>query len=111
MGPGRLWYAGGSACGDTFASERAPLLPCAWALLPVQPLPRAHALFNQRALADGSVRWNYHSCGTYECLNRRTVGDCKNCFNMTLEANRWRVRYRGSLTIREVVDMKGGALR
>jgi len=41
----------------------------------VQPLPRAHALLNQRALADGSVRWNFHSCGSYECLNQRTAGD------------------------------------
>ena len=78
---------------------------------PPQPLPRAHALFNQHALKDAAIRWDMHGCKSFECLNSRVVGDCKSCFNMTLEANRWRVNYRGALTIQQVVDMKQGSLR
>eukprot|EP00850_Spirogloea_muscicola_P021249 SM000242S08485 [mRNA] locus=s242:88605:92567:+ [translate_table: standard] len=48
---------------------------------------------------------------SFECLNTRALGDCRNCFNMTLEANRWRSNYRGSLKMREVIDMKRGTLR
>ncbi|CAI5532607.1 unnamed protein product [Closterium sp. Naga37s-1] len=77
----------------------------------IEPLPRSHALFNQRALHDGAVRWSHHGCKSFDCLNHRTAGDCKSCFNMTLEANRWKVRYRGALTIKDVVALKKGSLR
>ncbi|CAI5944745.1 unnamed protein product [Closterium sp. NIES-64] len=77
----------------------------------IEPLPRSHALFNQRALHDGAVRWSHHGCKSFDCLNHRTAGDCKSCFNMTLEANRWKVRYRGALTIKDVVTLKKGSLR
>lgn len=77
----------------------------------VEPLPRSHALFNQKALRDGSVRWDLHGCKSFDCLNHRVVGDCKSCFNLSMEANRWKVNYRGALTIKQVVEMKKGALR
>ncbi|GJP45750.1 hypothetical protein CLOM_g5095 [Closterium sp. NIES-68] len=77
----------------------------------IEPLPRSHALFNQKALHDGAVRWSHHGCKSFDCLNHRTTGDCKSCFNMTLEANRWKVSYRGALTIKDVISIKKGSLR
>lgn len=76
-----------------------------------EPLAFPTALFDSSALADENVRWSLHSCQSFHCLNTRVVGDCRNCFNLTLERNRWQRGFRGSLPIREVILLKKGALR
>ncbi|CAI5491856.1 unnamed protein product [Closterium sp. Naga37s-1] len=76
-----------------------------------QPLPFPQALFNLSALIDRALVWDHHACSSFACLNARVVGDCRLCFNLTLERNRWRVRYRGSLTIADVLKMKQGSIR
>ncbi|CAI5532130.1 unnamed protein product [Closterium sp. Naga37s-1] len=75
------------------------------------PLPFPAALFTQSALKDENVRWSLHSCKSFTCLNTRVVGDCRNCFNLTLEKNRWQRGFRGSLPIPAVIKMKRGSLR
>eukprot|EP00271_Cylindrocystis_brebissonii_P002235 TRINITY_DN1266_c0_g2_i1.p1 TRINITY_DN1266_c0_g2~~TRINITY_DN1266_c0_g2_i1.p1 ORF type:complete len:1074 (-),score=238.24 TRINITY_DN1266_c0_g2_i1:1596-4817(-) len=77
----------------------------------VEPLPYPRSLFDQAALSNDAVRWNDHLCKSFECLNARVVGDCRDCFNLTREARRWKHNYQGSLTIREVLDMFNGSLR
>ncbi|GJP38254.1 hypothetical protein CLOM_g22717 [Closterium sp. NIES-68] len=76
-----------------------------------EPLPFPSALFTQDALKDENVRWSLHSCKSFTCLNTRVVGDCRNCFNLTLERNRWQRGFRGSLPIPIVIRMKHGSLR
>ncbi|CAI5528409.1 unnamed protein product [Closterium sp. Naga37s-1] len=76
-----------------------------------EPLPFPAALFTQSALKDENVRWSLHSCKSFTCLNTRVVGDCRNCFNLTLEKNRWQRGFRGSLPIPVVIKMKRGSLR
>ncbi|CAI5463195.1 unnamed protein product [Closterium sp. Yama58-4] len=76
-----------------------------------EPLPFPAALFTQGALKDENVRWSLHSCKSFSCLNTRVVGDCRNCFNLTLEKNRWQRGFRGSLPIPVVIKMKRGSLR
>ncbi|CAI7812669.1 unnamed protein product [Closterium sp. NIES-54] len=75
------------------------------------PLPFPAALFTQSALKDENVRWSLHSCKSFTCLNTRVVGDCRNCFNLTLEKNRWQRGFRGSLPIAYVIKLKRGSLR
>ncbi|CAI7880193.1 unnamed protein product [Closterium sp. NIES-54] len=77
----------------------------------IDPLPFPQALFNLSALIDTALVWDHHACSSFACLNARVVGDCRLCFNLTLERNRWRVRYRGSLTIADVLKMKQGSIR
>ncbi|CAI6005823.1 unnamed protein product [Closterium sp. NIES-64] len=77
----------------------------------INPLPFPQALFNLSALIDTALVWDHHACSSFACLNARVVGDCRLCFNLTLERNRWRVRYRGSLTIEDVLKMKQGSIR
>jgi len=60
----------------------------------LQPLPLPDALFDQLALRDENVRWDLHQCKNFECLNTRKEGDCRNCFNLQMEANRWKGFYR-----------------
>ncbi|CAI5509007.1 unnamed protein product [Closterium sp. Naga37s-1] len=76
-----------------------------------EPLPFPAALFTQSALKDENVRWSLHSCKSFTCLNTRVVGDCRNCFNLTLEKNRWQRGFRGSLPIAYVIKLKRGSLR
>ncbi|CAI5484951.1 unnamed protein product [Closterium sp. Yama58-4] len=90
------------------ATPSASLLP---SISLHQPLPFPQALFNLSALIDGALIWDHHACSSFACLNARVVGDCRLCFNLTLERNRWRVRYRGSLTIEDVLKMKKGSIR
>ncbi|GJP52353.1 hypothetical protein CLOM_g11479 [Closterium sp. NIES-68] len=77
----------------------------------ISPLPFPQALFNLSALIDAALLWDRHACSSFACLNARVVGDCRLCFNLTLERNRWRVRYRGSLTVADVLKMKKGSIR
>ncbi|CAI5467639.1 unnamed protein product [Closterium sp. Yama58-4] len=76
-----------------------------------EPLPFPASLFTQSALKDENVRWSLHSCKSFTCLNTRVVGDCRNCFNLALEKNRWQRGFRGSLPIPVVIKMKRGSLR
>ena len=77
----------------------------------LQPVPFPSSAFNQSALKDENVRWKLHHCKSFECLNTRLLGDCRNCFNMTLERNRWLRGYRGSLSARDVVKLTRGTIR
>eukprot|EP00850_Spirogloea_muscicola_P014815 SM000109S14129 [mRNA] locus=s109:7098:10076:+ [translate_table: standard] len=74
-------------------------------------VPFPESLFSQKALADENVRWDDHQCKSFDCLNTRSIGDCRNCFNLSLEERRWKNRYRGSLKLEEVIEMKAGSLR
>ena len=76
-----------------------------------QPVLFPLSVFNQDALKDDSVRWTRHECKSFHCLNTRLVGDCRNCFNMSLENRRWLSKYRGSLTAADVLDLKRGSIR
>ena len=78
---------------------------------PSQPLPLPDALFNQNALRDENVRWDLHQCKSFECLNTRSEGDCRNCFNLNMEVNRWKGFYRGAPPMKQVLDMKKGSIR
>ncbi|GJP83786.1 hypothetical protein CLOP_g13894 [Closterium sp. NIES-67] len=78
---------------------------------PTEPLPFPRSLFEQAALADGSVRWGQQQCASFQCLNSRALGDCRNCFNLSLESHRWQHRFRGNPTMRDVIRMKNGSLR
>ncbi|CAI7888208.1 unnamed protein product [Closterium sp. NIES-54] len=78
---------------------------------PSEPLPFPQSLFDQRALKDENVRWSSHHCKSFACLNARALGDCRNCFNLTLESYRWQRAYRGSQTMADVIKLKRGALR
>ncbi|CAI5973956.1 unnamed protein product [Closterium sp. NIES-65] len=78
---------------------------------PSEPLPFPQSLFDQRALKDENVRWGSHHCKSFACLNARALGDCRNCFNLTLESYRWQRAYRGSQTMADVIKLKRGALR
>ena len=100
-------------CVCMFARARACVCVCVCVCFPpLQPLPRPESLFSQSALMDGNVRWDLHYCKSFECLNTRTEGDCRNCFNLTMEKNRWRKQYRGAPTMDDVIAMKpGGSLR
>lgn len=84
---------------------------CDCTLGPLQPVPFPQSLFDQGALIDENVRWTRHECKSYECLNTRLLGDCRNCFMLFLEKRRWRRAYRGSLPMHEVIAMKNGSLR
>ncbi|CAI5489254.1 unnamed protein product, partial [Closterium sp. Naga37s-1] len=77
----------------------------------VEPTPFPESLFSQGALKDGAVRWALHHCKSFACLNARLIGDCRLCYNMTIERNRWHRHFRGSLSIKEVVNMMNGTLR
>ncbi|CAI5490896.1 unnamed protein product [Closterium sp. Naga37s-1] len=76
-----------------------------------EPIARPKSLFSQGALMDSNVRWDLHQCKSFGCLNSRVEGDCRNCFNMTLESNRWKAPFRGSITMAAVIAMKPGSLR
>ncbi|CAI5470950.1 unnamed protein product [Closterium sp. Yama58-4] len=78
---------------------------------PSEPLPFPQSLFDHRALKDENVRWGSHHCKSFACLNARALGDCRNCFNLTLESYRWQRAYRGSHTMADVIKLKRGALR
>ena len=56
------------------------------------------------------MRWQLHQCKSFACLDRRVVGDCRNCFNMTLEWKRWG-RKRAGLDIDRVMALKPRGLR
>eukprot|EP00897_Mesotaenium_endlicherianum_P002340 jgi/Mesen1/2133/ME000152S01217 len=76
---------------------------------PVEPLPRPGSTSDQLALNDANVRWEHHGCKSFRCLNERTLGDCRNCFNISLENLRWRnIGAKNYLTMKEVVKMKKG---
>ncbi|CAI5513815.1 unnamed protein product [Closterium sp. Naga37s-1] len=77
----------------------------------VEPTPFPESLFSQSALKNGAVRWALHHCKSFACLNARLIGDCRLCFNMSIERNRWHRHFRGSLSIEEVVGMMKGSLR
>ncbi|CAI5514953.1 unnamed protein product [Closterium sp. Naga37s-1] len=78
---------------------------------PTEPLPFPQSLFDQAALADGGVRWEQQQCGSFHCLNTRALGDCRNCFNLSLESHRWHHRFRGNPTMQDVMLLKNGSLR
>ncbi|GJP42085.1 hypothetical protein CLOM_g1677 [Closterium sp. NIES-68] len=100
----------------------------------VEPLSRPASLFSQSALQDSSVRWNNHACTSFACLNALSpsalsaatagTGDAcgrqpggGGCWNMSAEERRWMAKppkntaAGGSLTIKEVIAIKKGALR
>eukprot|EP00270_Netrium_digitus_P003644 TRINITY_DN1430_c0_g2_i1.p1 TRINITY_DN1430_c0_g2~~TRINITY_DN1430_c0_g2_i1.p1 ORF type:complete len:239 (+),score=75.81 TRINITY_DN1430_c0_g2_i1:361-1077(+) len=77
----------------------------------MKPMAFPESLFSQSALIDDNVRWTNHWCKSFHCLNTRKLGDCRNCFNMSLEFNRWKESYRGSITMADVIALKKGALR
>eukprot|EP00897_Mesotaenium_endlicherianum_P005836 jgi/Mesen1/5280/ME000263S04390 len=76
-----------------------------------EPEPFPASLWSLAALKNENVRWDLHHCKSYECINTRKLGDCRNCFNLTLEAMRWVIPKRGTIEIEEVVRMKKGGLR
>ncbi|CAI5993804.1 unnamed protein product [Closterium sp. NIES-65] len=76
-----------------------------------EPMPVPDALFTQKALMDGNVRWQQHRCHSFACLNRQSATDCRNCFNMTHEAHRWQRAYKGSIAMQDVIAMKPKSLR
>ncbi|CAI7755663.1 unnamed protein product [Closterium sp. NIES-54] len=78
---------------------------------PTEPLPFPQSLFDQASLADGGVRWEQQQCGSFHCLNTRALGDCRNCFNLSLESHRWQHRFRGNPTMQDVLQLKNGSLR
>ncbi|CAI5479759.1 unnamed protein product [Closterium sp. Yama58-4] len=78
---------------------------------PTEPLPFPQSLFDQAALVDGGVRWEQQQCGSFHCLNTRALGDCRNCFNLSLESHRWQHRFRGNPTMQDVMQLKNGSLR
>ncbi|CAI5505141.1 unnamed protein product [Closterium sp. Naga37s-1] len=76
-----------------------------------EPMPVPEALFTQKALQDGNVRWQQHRCHSFSCLNRQSATDCRNCFNMTHEAHRWQWPYKGSIAMQDVIALKPKSLR
>eukprot|EP00850_Spirogloea_muscicola_P017995 SM000160S02536 [mRNA] locus=s160:148373:150650:+ [translate_table: standard] len=77
----------------------------------VEPVPFPRSLWDQSTLGDGAIRWDLHYCKTFACLNTRDAGDCRNCFNLSLESSRWRSYYRGAPKMADVIAMKNGTLR
>lgn len=76
------------------------------------PLPTPQALWDPAALRDENVLWGSHACKSYACVNGRKLGDCPNCFNLTLEALRWRLAKRGTIRLADVLALKPpGTLR
>ncbi|CAI5945140.1 unnamed protein product [Closterium sp. NIES-64] len=69
-------------------------------------IPFPQSVFDPRALLDANVRWDLHRCKSYGCINSRLLGDCRDCFNLTLEAKRWKNNYRGAVTLAEVMKLK-----
>ncbi|GJP45927.1 hypothetical protein CLOM_g5262 [Closterium sp. NIES-68] len=69
-------------------------------------IPFPQSVFDPRALLDANVRWDLHRCKSYTCINSRLLGDCRDCFNLTLEAKRWKNNYRGAVTMEEVMGLK-----
>ncbi|CAI5484643.1 unnamed protein product [Closterium sp. Yama58-4] len=69
-------------------------------------IPFPQSVFDPRALLDSNVRWDLHRCKSYACINSRLLGDCRDCFNLTLEAKRWKNNYRGAVTLEEVMKLK-----
>ncbi|CAI7827608.1 unnamed protein product [Closterium sp. NIES-54] len=114
---GREWVVRGdmetATCGGSSTSatpfphppSKLPSIP------PIQPMPVPEALFTQKALLDGNVRWQQHRCHSFSCLNRQSATDCRNCFNMTHEAHRWQRPYKGSIAMQDVIAMKPKSLR
>lgn len=78
---------------------------------PTEPLGTPRALFDQLALNDKNVRWDLHNCKSFGCLNKRVLGDCRDCFNLTLEETRWKVPFMGTIPMKQVIEMKKGTLR
>ncbi|CAI5482084.1 unnamed protein product [Closterium sp. Yama58-4] len=80
----------------------------------VEPMPFPQSLFSQLALQDAAVRWQHHACKSYECLNSNTNSvdsECGQCFNMSVQSRRWQSRFRGALSVQDVVRWKQGSLR
>eukprot|EP00850_Spirogloea_muscicola_P004074 SM000017S02814 [mRNA] locus=s17:459314:462095:- [translate_table: standard] len=75
------------------------------------PLPFPESLWAQEALVDTNVRWDNHHHSSFAEINNRTMGDCPNCFNLTLEFLRWRSKANGAIPMKDVVRMKRGTLR
>lgn len=48
----------------------------------VETIPFPRSLWDQEALNDRNVRWDSHHCKSFDCLNTRLQGDCRNCFNL-----------------------------
>ncbi|CAI5973286.1 unnamed protein product [Closterium sp. NIES-64] len=66
----------------------------------------------QEMLRDENVRWGLHECKSYACVNSREKGECRNCFNMSLEVKRWQVPYLGTIPMAQVWQLKPpGSLR
>lgn len=76
-----------------------------------EPLPLPRSLWDQHALIDQNVRWDLHQYNSFEAITRRKQGDCRNCFNLTLEASRWFKERHGTIRLEKVVKMKKGSLR
>lgn len=77
----------------------------------LEPMAFPAALFDQHALKNENVLWTLHKCKSFECLNTRSLGDCRNCFNLTLEEQRWKHEYRGTILMADVMALKKGSLR
>ncbi|CAI5505003.1 unnamed protein product [Closterium sp. Naga37s-1] len=70
------------------------------------------SLFSQEMLRDENVRWGLHECKSYACVNSREKGECRNCFNMSLEVKRWQAPYLGTIPMAQVWQLKPpGSLR
>ncbi|GJP43810.1 hypothetical protein CLOM_g3222 [Closterium sp. NIES-68] len=70
------------------------------------------SLFSQEVLRDENVRWALHECKSYGCVNTREKGECRNCFNMSLEEKRWQKPYLGTVPMAQVWQLKPpGSLR
>ncbi|CAI7793623.1 unnamed protein product [Closterium sp. NIES-53] len=70
------------------------------------------SLFSQEMLRDENVLWGLHECKSYACVNSREKGECRNCFNMSLEVKRWQTPYLGTIPMAQVWQLKPpGSLR
>eukprot|EP00271_Cylindrocystis_brebissonii_P010134 TRINITY_DN2622_c0_g1_i1.p1 TRINITY_DN2622_c0_g1~~TRINITY_DN2622_c0_g1_i1.p1 ORF type:complete len:532 (-),score=51.73 TRINITY_DN2622_c0_g1_i1:303-1898(-) len=58
-----------------------------------------------------NVDWKQYPCDSYECLRKRTSGDCRECFDWTAESKRWTGHEETNLNMDEVVALKQGLLR
>ncbi|CAI5485760.1 unnamed protein product [Closterium sp. Naga37s-1] len=83
----------------------------------VEPMPFPQSLFSQLTLQDTAVRWQHHACKSFHCLNSNSNSngmagnECAQCFNMSVQSRRWQSRFRGALSVQDVVRWKQGALR
>lgn len=75
-------------------------------------LPRGTEDFRWKIPEDQNIDWSQYDCKSFACLNNRTSGDCRECFQLDNEARRWVVERKGKLTLQSVIALKpAGSIR